>query len=83
MVLYRDDMTPEQMRRAYSHYDPRPSKLKALTDSSIALAKELKEIKVNKRLLKIRERRMLALAKHFLEHHFGSPFRDNYYAGLY
>ncbi|XP_031554857.1 uncharacterized protein LOC116291787 [Actinia tenebrosa] len=83
VVLYREDMSVEQMRRTYSHYDPRPSKLKALTDSSIALAKELEEIKVNKRLLKIRERRMLALAKHFLEHHFGSPFRDNYYAGAW
>jgi hypothetical protein len=81
VVLYRDDMTSDEMRRAYGHYDPRPSKLKALTDSSFALAKELREINVNKSLLKIRERRMLALAKHFLDHQFGSPYKDNYYAG--
>jgi len=65
----------------YGPYVPHPRKLKAISDSSLALAEELSKMKVNKKLLKIRERRLLALAKHFLENYFGSPYKDNYYTG--
>ncbi|KAK3699407.1 hypothetical protein QZH41_018565 [Actinostola sp. cb2023] len=71
------------MRTVYRPYVPTPAKLKANSDASLALADDLKRLKVNKQLLKIRERRMLSLAKHFLEYHFGSPYQDNYYTGAW
>ncbi|EDO36462.1 predicted protein [Nematostella vectensis] len=81
VTLYISGMTYNERRQAYRPFNPTPDKLKSITDSSLALAQELRQIQVNKRRLKRRERKIFAQAEYFLDFHYGSPFLDNYYSG--
>lgn len=67
--------------RNYKAYNPKPSTLKTITDTSRALYADLIRLNIDSRKLKPRERKALSQAKHYLRHTFGQPYGVNYYAG--
>lgn len=71
----------EAMIKAYRPYNPSPQTLKDITDTSLALLKQLNGMKINVDKLKQREKKVLVQAKHYLQHTFGQPYDVNYYAG--
>ena len=70
-------------KELFHPYNPVPEKIKELTDKSKALYEQLLEMKARLDLdrLKLRERKLLALAEHELKHFFGKPYENNYYTG--
>ena len=80
--VYDDpDVTLDRIKEEYVAYDPTPSTIKARTDTSLDLLKEISDKTINPAALKQRERKVLAQVKHYLQHVFGQPFDANYYAG--
>ncbi|XP_031556875.1 uncharacterized protein LOC116293574 [Actinia tenebrosa] len=71
----------EFVKKSYRPYDPHPTKLKAKTDKSLGLLEDVKSMNPNKDLLTPRESKAVAQASHFLQHNFGTPYDENYYAG--
>lgn len=65
----------------FQPYDPKPSTLKTLADTSSSLLKELHGIKYKRELLKPREAKTLSKTIHFLENNFGNPYDNGYYTG--
>ena len=65
----------------YKAYNPKPSYLKTITDTSFALQDELSNLKTNLDKLTVRERKAVFQAQHYLKHAFGQPYGVNYYAG--
>lgn len=58
-----------------------PSNIKKITDSARHLLSELKILNITVALLKPREQKGLAQAKHVLEHNFAEPYDGDYYSG--
>ena len=80
--VYDDpDVTSDRIKEEFVAYDPTPSAIKARTDTSLDLLKEISNKRIKKAALKPRERKVLAQVKHYLQHVFGQPFEANYYAG--
>ncbi|KAL9980551.1 hypothetical protein ACROYT_G009153 [Oculina patagonica] len=71
----------DHVRESYLPYDPDPEQLKRKTDSARRLLQEINSIKVDENKMKPREVKALAQVKHFLQHTFGVPYAENYYAG--
>lgn len=71
----------EDMRKLFQPYNPTPESIKAISDRSQSLLKELSEMKIDRKLILARERRMIAQADHFLRHFFGRPYENNYLSG--
>ena len=71
----------EAMIKAYRPYNPSPQTLKDITDTSLALLRQLNGMKIDVNKLKQREKKVLVQAKHYLQHTFGQPYDVNYYAG--
>lgn len=65
----------------YKAYNPKPSYLKTITDTSFALQKELSNLKTNLNKLTAREIKAVFQAQHYLKHTFGQPYGVNYYHG--
>lgn len=76
-----DTEESEAMIKTYRPYNPSPEILKRITDTSLALLNKLKQLPINVDKLKPREKKVLAQAKHYLQHTFGQPYDMNYYAG--
>lgn len=71
----------EHVKQRYFPYNPDPAQLKKKTDRALELLKEIKSVQSNENKMKPREVKALAQVKHFLQHTFGVPYAENYYAG--
>lgn len=71
----------EHKKKLFQPYNPTPESIKAISERSQTLWKELNEMKIDRTQLLARERRMIAKADHSLKHYFGRPFESNYLAG--
>lgn len=71
----------EHMKQRYFPYNPDPAELKKKTDRALELLKEIKSVHLDENKMKPREVKALAQVKHFLQHTFGVPYAENYYAG--
>lgn len=71
----------EESRKLFQPYNPTPESIKAISDRSQSLLKELNQMDINRKLLLSRERSMIAQADHFLRHYFGRPYENNYLSG--
>lgn len=71
----------EDRRKLFQPYNPTPESIKAISDRSQSLLKELNKMDINRKLLLARERSMIAQADHFLRHYFGRPYENNYLSG--
>lgn len=83
LIFKPGGVKPEEMKEKFQPYNPDPKNLKHITDAARALLLELKEMSINARQLKPREKKSLAQVKHFLENNFGMPFDGDYYAGVF
>ncbi|XP_020917030.1 uncharacterized protein LOC110254389 isoform X2 [Exaiptasia diaphana] len=85
LVAWKPDLVgkelTEYVKQSYQPYDPHPDKLKAKTDKSLALLKEITDLKMNKDLMTPRENKAIAQAIHFLQHCFDVPYDENFYNG--
>ena len=75
------DASREEIKKKYTSYNPTPDYIKSVTDAAWSLYNEVKEIKVDSKKLKPRERKALSQLKHYLKTVFGQPFDMNFYAG--
>ena len=75
------DASREEIKKKYTAYNPTPDYIKSVTDAARSLYNEVKEIKVDSKKLKPRERKALSQLKHYLKTVFGQPFDMNFYAG--
>ena len=73
----------QQLKEKFKPYNPHPKNLKRVSETARVLLNELLSLKINPKRLKAREKKVLAQAKHYLEHNFGSPYDKNYYSGLF
>ena len=80
-VPYRPHVTPDEVRNSFKAFDPAPSSIKKITDTSKALLKELKTINFKAELMKAREVKAAAKMNHFLQHSFGNVYDFDYYSG--
>ena len=81
-IYQKPQVTPEEIRSTFRPWDPSPNTIKLKTDEARKLLKELKSLKINTELLKIRERKALHVAKAILLNNFGwAPYQQDYYAG--
>jgi len=81
-IYSKPGVTPEEIRSVYRPWDPSPNTIKFKTDEAAKLLKELKDLKINTTLLKIRERKAVHVAKAILLNNFGwAPYGQNYYGG--
>lgn len=87
-ILYPENIfqkfgaTPEEIRQFFRPWDPTPASLKSKTDEANTLRAELIDLKINRTLLKLRERKAIHVAKQILLNNFGwAPFTKNYYTG--
>lgn len=71
----------DHVRKRYRPYNPDPKTLKIKTDRAKELLQEINNIKLDENKMKPREVKALAQVKHFLQHTFGVPYAENYYAG--
>lgn len=82
-VPYKPRVSPDEVRKNFKAFDPLPSNIKSITDSSRSLLQELNTLRINTVLLKTREAKAVAELKHFLEHSFGNVYDFDYYSGNY
>ena len=75
------DASREEIKEKYTAYNPTPDYIKSVTDAARSLYNEVKEIKVDFKKLKRRERKALSQLQHYLKTVFGQPFDMNFYAG--
>ncbi|XP_068734656.1 uncharacterized protein [Montipora capricornis] len=82
-IVFKHDVTSDEIRQRYRSYDSRPTQIKHVTDEIADLSKRLKKLKINKDKLNLREKRAIAQLSHWMEHVFpyGVPFAYDYYAG--
>ena len=81
-IYLKPGVTPEEIRAVFRPWDPSPSTIKSKTDEATKLLKELKSLKIDTKLLKVRERKALHVAKAILLNNFGwAPYGQNYYSG--
>lgn len=81
-LVYRPGgVTTEELKAKFRPYDPDPKHLKRISDVARELLKQLNALRVNKGLLKLREKKALAQVKHYLVNNFGTPYNGDYYAG--
>ncbi|XP_022779081.1 uncharacterized protein LOC111320683 isoform X1 [Stylophora pistillata] len=73
----------EEMKKIFQPYNPTPESIKAISERAHSMLKELRSLKIDKKLLLASERRMIAKTDHFLKHYFGRPFENNYLAGYW
>ncbi|RMX39595.1 hypothetical protein pdam_00004022, partial [Pocillopora damicornis] len=74
--------SPENIRKYFQPYDPSPNAIKGRTDEAMKLYRELKALKINKKLLKLRERKAVHMASAILLNNYGwNPYNQDYYAG--
>ncbi|KAM7443428.1 hypothetical protein ABFA07_007884 [Porites harrisoni] len=71
----------EHVKQRYFPYNPDPAQLKKKTDRALELLKQITSIKIDENKMKPREVKALVQVKHFLQHTFGVPYAENYYAG--
>ncbi|XP_068748355.1 uncharacterized protein [Montipora capricornis] len=71
----------EHVKNRYFPYNPDPTQLKRKTDRALELFREIKSVQFDENKMKPREVKSLAQVKHFLQHTFGVPYAENYYAG--
>ena len=81
MLPQDPDASREEIKKKYTAYNPTPDYIKSVTDAARSLYNEVKEIKVDSKKLKPRERKALSQLKHYLKTVFGQPFDMNFYAG--
>lgn len=82
-VSYKPRVSADEVRKNFKAFDPTPSSIKNITDTSRSLLQELNTLHINTELLKTRESKALAELKHFLEHSFGNVYDFDYYSGSY
>lgn len=83
-LIYKpEEVELQQLKEKFKPYNPHPKNLKRVSDTARVLLNELLSLKINPKRLKAREKKVLAQAKHYLEHNFGSPYDKNYYSGLF
>ena len=76
--------SPENIRKYFQPYDPSPNAIKGRTDEAMKLYRELKALKINKKLLKLRERKAVHMASAILLNNYGwNPYNQDYYAGKF
>ena len=82
-LIYRlQGVTPEEIRRHFQPYDPSPSATRNRTDEARKLLLELNELEFDTKLLKLRERKAVHVARAILLNNFGwAPYTQNYYSG--
>ena len=81
-IYAKPGVNPEEIRRIFRPWDPSPNRTKSKTDEAKKLHDELKALKINITLLKLRERKALHVAKAILLNNNGwAPYSQNYYAG--
>ena len=71
----------EYVKKLFQPYNRTPASIKAVSEQSQSLLRELNEMKIDRTLLLAREQRMIATAGHFLMYYFGRPYENNYLAG--
>ena len=74
-------LTMRQRFDAFQPYDANWKTLKVRTDHSLRLRKKLDDLNIDLSNLRPREKKAYAQLEHYLEHTFGSPFHEDYYAG--
>ena len=82
-VPYKPRVSSDEVRKNFKAFDPIPSTIKNIADTSRSLLQELNTLHINIELLKTREAKALAELKHFLEHSFGNVYDFDYYSGGY
>ena len=80
LIFKPEGVELQQLKERFKPYNPHPKNLKRVSDTARVLLNELLSLKINIKRLKAREKKVLAQAKHFLEHSFGSPYDKNYYS---
>lgn len=82
-VIWRSDVVDmqEHAKRRFAPYNPDPKYLKQKADKAKELLQEINSIKIDENKMKPREVKALSQVKHFLQHTFGAPYSENYYAG--
>ena len=81
LIALKPKVSAQEIRSKFRVYNPTPSSLQHVTDTARKLIQEFKEMRINTRKLKPRERKSLAQLSHFLRHTFGTPYDGNYYLG--
>ena len=81
LIARKPKVSATEVQKKFKVYDPSPSNLKLVTDTSKTLLQELNRIEIDEKKLKSRERKALAQLRHYLKHVFGTPFDGNYYFG--
>ena len=75
-------VTHEDIRRYFQPYDPSPNATQNRTDEARKLLLELNELEFDTKLLKLRERKAVHVAKAILLNNFGwAPYIQDYYNG--
>lgn len=81
-IFMKFGATPEEIQQYFRPWDPTPASLKSKTDEANTLRTELIKLKINRTLLKVRERKAIHVAKQILLNNFGWwPLTKNYYTG--
>lgn len=74
-------LTMRERFNNYRPYDAHWSTLKRRTDHSRQLRRQLDDLHVDLSKLRPREKKAYAQIEHFLDHTFGNPYHEDYYAG--
>ena len=82
-IAYKRGVTLEEVRTKFKVYDPSPENLKYVNDKAWQLLAEVRQLKIEIKDLKPREKKALSQVKHFLQHVFGRPYDAFYYGGYY
>jgi len=80
-VPYKPRVSPHEVRSNFRAFNPVPSCIKNIADTSLSLLQELNRLHINSELLKAREAKAVAEMKHFLQHSFGNIYDFDYYSG--
>lgn len=79
MLIYKPQVTKEEIRQNCKPYDPTPSEIKRRTDEAWRLLAKINDTDIDLAKLKPRERKAISQAKLYLRHVFGLPYGANYY----
>ena len=80
-VPYKPRVSPDEVKDNFKAFNPVPSSIKGIADTSVSLLQELNTLHINTELLKAREAKAVAEMKHFLQHSFGNVYDFDYYSG--
>lgn len=82
LIYNLQGVTPEEIRRYFQPYDPSPNATQNRTDEARKLLLELNALEFDTKLLKLRERKAVHVAKAILLNNFGwAPYTQDYYSG--